>query len=51
MTIFFDFKDGGETRETFFLDIDESWADTFVNQMSLEEKIGQLFLGSDRARK
>jgi beta-N-acetylhexosaminidase len=42
-TIFIDFEEL-EEEETYFIDMDDPWADTILSQMSLEEKIGQLFL-------
>ncbi len=43
ITIFIDFEEP-EEDETYFLDQNDPWADTILSQMSLEEKIGQLFL-------
>ncbi|NJO90414.1 MAG: hypothetical protein HC831_16770 [Chloroflexia bacterium] len=41
--IFIDFEEI-EEEETYFLDQGDPWVDTILNQMSLEEKIGQFFL-------
>ncbi len=43
ITIFIDFEEIEEV-EIYFLDQNDPWADTILSHMSLEEKIGQLFL-------
>ena len=44
ISIFFDFDKEDEKPESYFLDIDDSWADTLLKKMTLDEKIGQLFV-------
>ena len=44
ITIFIDFETEKEIPESFFLDLDNSWADTLLKRMTLDEKIGQLFV-------
>ena len=43
ITIFIDFEDLEEPK-TWFLEQQDAWVDTTLKRMSLEEKVGQLFL-------
>jgi len=44
ITIFIDFETEKGIPESFFLNLDNSWADTLLKNMTLDEKIGQLFV-------
>ncbi len=44
ISIFCDFGKQEERPESYFLDINDSWADTLLKRMTLDEKIGQLFV-------
>lgn len=43
ISIFIDFESIQKPKEPYFLEEDQSWADTLLKHMSLDEKIGQLF--------
>ena len=44
ITIFVDFNNGADEKEIYFLNQKDARIDTLIRQMSLDEKIGQLFM-------